>query len=134
VTQATHESTIHRCEQAPAQLEDARYQLTLFVAGACDRSGRAIVNVRALCETYLPGRYELDVVDLFQHPELVAAGRVLAAPTMVKEQPQPRRVLVGDMSDPNRFLVGLDIRCTEEPIPGDPLNICGPTTGRPGMG
>jgi circadian clock protein KaiB len=107
---------LQRFEQALAELEDPHYQLTLFVAGASDLSFRAIVNVRALCEAYLPGRYELDVIDLFQHPELVAASRVLAAPTLIKEQPLPRRVLVGDMSNPQRFLVGLDIRCIEEPM------------------
>jgi circadian clock protein KaiB len=117
VTQASDESTVQRFGQALHQLEDAHYQLTLFVAGASALSARSILNVRALCELYLPGRYNLDVVDLFQHPELVAASRVLAAPTLVKEQPLPRRMLAGDLSDPNRFLIGLDIHHPEEPTP-----------------
>jgi circadian clock protein KaiB len=116
VTQVAHDKTLQGLEQALAQLKNAHYELTLFVAGASDLSGRAILNVRAICETYLPGRYDLEVVDLFQHPELVAASRVLAAPTLVKEQPLPRRVLVGDMSDRERVLVSLDIRCPEEPM------------------
>jgi circadian clock protein KaiB len=74
------------------------------------RSARAIENVRAICEEHLQGRYELEVVDLYQQPALARSEQILAAPTLIKELPLPLRRLLGDMSDRERVLVGLDLR------------------------
>jgi circadian clock protein KaiB len=97
--------------------EDARaekpaathYRLRLFVTGTTPRSARAIRNIRVICEENLPGRYELEVIDIYQHPELVTAEQIVVTPTLVKEFPLPIRKLIGDLSDTERALVGLDI-------------------------
>jgi circadian clock protein KaiB len=86
-----------------------RYVLKLFVTGSTPRSARAIENIRRICEERLQGRYELQVVDLYQQPALAAGEQIIAAPTLVKLLPTPLRRLVGDLSDEKRVLVGLDI-------------------------
>jgi circadian clock protein KaiB len=88
---------------------EERYELTLFVNGASRRSAQAITNIRAVCVKYLAGRYQLDVVNVRDHPELVIQHRVLASPTLIKARPLPTRMLVGDLSQIDRVLVALDI-------------------------
>jgi circadian clock protein KaiB len=88
----------------------AEYVLRLFVAGTTTRSVRAIANLRRICEEHLAGRYELAVVDIYQHPELAKEVQIFAAPTLVKELPLPLRQFVGDLSDVDKVLLGLDIR------------------------
>ena len=85
------------------------YQLRLFVTGATPRSARAIRNIRAICEQYLPGRFDLEVTDIYQHPERVKADEIIAVPMLVKQWPLPVRRLIGDLSDTQSVLVGLDI-------------------------
>lgn len=95
-----------------AATESARsqtYVLRLYVAGINQRSNRAVFNVRNLCEKYLKGRYQLQVVDIYQQPELAKSANLIAAPTLIKELPVPLRRLVGDFSDIDRVLVGLNI-------------------------
>jgi circadian clock protein KaiB len=95
---------------APAlQTDPTHYQLRLFVTGATPRSSRAIQNIRAICEEHLQGRYDLEVVDIYQHPEHVKAEQVVVTPTLVKQTPLPIRKLIGDLSDTGRVLIGLDI-------------------------
>jgi circadian clock protein KaiB len=84
-----------------------RYALHLYVVGTTPTSARAIVNVRKLCEAHLPGRYDLEVVDLSREPGRAAEGQVIAAPTLVKSAPPPTRRFIGDMSDGPRILSGL---------------------------
>ena len=86
----------------------SRYALSLYVVGATGSSSRAIVNVRALCEQHLRGRYELRVVDLLLDPAAAAAAQIVAAPTLIKEAPLPVRRFVGDMSNVQRILDNLD--------------------------
>lgn len=86
------------------------YVLRLCVAGTTPRSARAIANIRKLCDEHLRGHYDLDVVDLSLHPELAAAEQILAAPTLVKKLPLPPRRFIGDMSETERILLGLDLR------------------------
>lgn len=86
------------------------YVLRLYVAGTTLNSARAIANVRALCERRLAGRYELEVIDLCQTPLLSKGERIIATPTLIKKLPLPLRRFVGDMSDHDRILVGLDLR------------------------
>ena len=87
----------------------AHYQLRLFVTGTTPRSARAIQNIRAICEEYLQGRYDLEVVDIYQHPEHAKAEQIVVTPTLVKRLPVPVRKLIGDLSDTGRVLIGLDI-------------------------
>ena len=112
-----HDSTLRRFEESLADLGPGEYVLTLFVTGASDMSVRAIGNVRALCEMHLKGRYQLEVVDIHRDAVSMLSHNVLAAPTLIKESPLPKRRLVGDLSDTSRVLAALDIRVAE-PAPG----------------
>ena len=85
------------------------YLLRLFVTGHTHKSVRAVRNVTRLCEEHLQGNYELEVVDLYQQPELAAEHQLLAAPTLIKMLPLPARRMIGDMSDSGRVLAGLGI-------------------------
>ena len=76
---------------------------------ATPRSSRAIQNIRAICEEHLPGRYDLEVIDIYQHPEHLKAEQIFVTPTLVKRVPLPVRKLIGDLSDTGRVLIGLDI-------------------------
>jgi circadian clock protein KaiB len=89
--------------------EQPNYVLRLFITGANPRSARAIQNIRAICDERLPGRVELEVIDLYQHPELAGAESVVVAPTLVKLLPPPVRHLIGDLSNLTRVLAGLDL-------------------------
>lgn len=96
-----------------------KYVLRLFVAGATRRSAHALEAVKDLCEQYLPGRYTLEVIDVYQQPIIAKEGQIIATPTLVKEFPKPLRRLVGSMSDRERVLVGLDIREQREEAHGE---------------
>jgi len=85
------------------------YRLRLFVTGSTPRSARAIQNIRAICEDKLQARYDLEVVDIYQHPEQARPEQIVVAPTLVKRLPLPVRRLIGDLSDHERVLVGLDL-------------------------
>ena len=96
--------------EAAARGDDqARYILRLYVAGMSPRSRAAIDNLRTICEQYLPGRYELDVVDVYQQPDQARAAQLVAAPTLIRELPLPVRRLLGDLSNTEKVLVGLDL-------------------------
>jgi len=86
-----------------------RYILKLYVTGMTSRSAHAIQNLRTFCEKHLAGRYELQVIDVYQQPELTRTEQIVAIPTLIKKLPLPLRRLIGDMSDEERVLVGLDI-------------------------
>jgi circadian clock protein KaiB len=88
-----------------------RYILRLYVAGMTSRSARAVENVRAFCEKHLEGRYDLQVIDVYQQPALAKTEQLIAAPTLIKKLPLPLplRRLIGDMSNEDRVLVGLDL-------------------------
>ena len=93
----------------PAAAGHARFVLQLYVTGATARSTRAIANLRRFCEQHLSDRYELEVIDLYQRPELAAGEQLIAAPTLIKRLPLPLRRLVGDLSDQQRVMAGLDL-------------------------
>jgi circadian clock protein KaiB len=86
------------------------WQLKLYVAGQTTKSMAALENLRKLCETHLAGRYELEVIDLLVNPRLAAGDQILAVPTLVRKVPQPMRKIIGDLSNEERVLVGLDVR------------------------
>ena len=87
-----------------------RYVLRLYVTGMTPRSARAIASIRALCEEHLQGRYSLQVVDIYQHPQQTREEQIIAAPTLIKRLPLPLRRMVGDLSNRERVLFGLDLR------------------------
>src|ERR1700733_13985687 len=91
-----------------------RYALRLYIPGQTPRSLQSVENLRALCDKYLPNQFDLEVVDIYQQPAMAAAGQIIAAPTLVKSMPLPLRRLVGDFSDQNRVILGLDIRPDDE--------------------
>ena len=93
------------CEAVPA-----RYILKLYVAGHSPKSLNAIANIKRICEEYLKGRYDLDVIDLYQQPQLAQGEQIIALPTLTRKVPVPLRRIIGDMSNTERVLVGLDIR------------------------
>jgi circadian clock protein KaiB len=88
---------------------DERYVLRLYVTGQTPRSLRAIQNIKQICETHLKGRYDLEVIDIYKRPSLAKGERVIAAPTLVKSLPAPIRRFVGDLSDTEKVLFGLDL-------------------------
>jgi circadian clock protein KaiB len=110
VKRATVRDNTKARKAAPAVEPDtAHYRLRLFVTGTTPRSARAILNIRVICEAHLPGRYDLEVIDIYQHPEHVKAEQIVVTPTLVKLFPPPVRKLIGDLSDTVRALAGLDI-------------------------
>ncbi len=98
---------------------DEHYSIRLFVTGSTTRSLRAVQNIRAICEAELPGRYDLEVVDIYQHPEFASSEQIVVTPTLVKSLPLPIRRIIGDLSDKGRVLVGLDL-VSSKPAPGKP--------------
>ena len=100
-------------DESPAAPES--YQLRLFITGSTPRSTRAIENMRRICSENLDGRYHLQVIDVYQDPEATREFQIIATPTLVKVLPEPLRRIIGDLSDKERVLAGLDLA----PIPGD---------------
>jgi circadian clock protein KaiB len=102
-------------EALAAAPSETQYLLRLFVSGITPKSSRAIQNIRALCEKRLHGHYELEVIDIYQHPEHVKPEQIIVTPTLVKKLPAPLRKIIGDLSDEAKLLVGLDIVPREQP-------------------
>jgi circadian clock protein KaiB len=84
--------------------------LKLYVTGKTPRSEAAVQNLRQLCEQYLYGKYEIRIIDILEHPQLAEDEHILATPTLIKELPPPLRRLIGDLSEKEKVLIGLDIR------------------------
>ena len=97
-------------KKSAAIRQQAKYLLRLYVTGTTGKSVRAIQNVRRICEEHLKGLYDLEVVDIYKNLPLAKGDQIIAAPTLIKRLPAPLRRLIGDMSDEQRVLVGLDIR------------------------
>lgn len=102
--------SLEEFELAAAGEPSESYVLSLFVTGTTPKSIRAIANLRSICREYLDGRYVLEVIDLYQQPELAEGNDIVAAPTLIKKLPVPLRHIIGDMSDTERVLVGLDLK------------------------
>jgi len=104
---------IKSTEEFEQSLQDAaneKYLLRLYVTGITPRSTQAIQNIKKICEENLKGRYELEIIDIYQQPALAKDEQIIAAPTLIKKLPLPLRKLIGDMSDKERILLGLDLR------------------------
>jgi circadian clock protein KaiB len=106
-------------EAAAGAQSDARYILRLYITGTTPRSMRAISNIRTICEEHMEGRYHLEVVDISQNPILAKGEQIIATPTLIKKLPLPLRRFIGDMSQTERILMGLDVRTArKEPASG----------------
>jgi circadian clock protein KaiB len=104
-------TTTEKFEEAIAQPRpEEAHILRLYVAGMTPQSRRAIANIKQICEEHLKGRYSLEVIDIYQQPVLAEGEQIIATPTLVKKLPLPLRRLLGDLSDTERVLVGLDVR------------------------
>jgi circadian clock protein KaiB len=91
-------------------LEGETYQLRLYVAGQTPKSVLAFRNLRQICEAHLQGRYQLEIIDLLENPQLARGDQILAIPTLVRRLPEPITKIIGDLSNTERVLVGLDLR------------------------
>jgi circadian clock protein KaiB len=86
-----------------------RYSLRLFISGSTPRSTKAVASIRSLCEEHLSGRYDLEVIDIYQQPEHAVVAQIIAAPTLIKQLPLPLRRFIGNLSDRKKMLVALNI-------------------------
>ncbi len=86
-----------------------RYILKLFVTGILANSARAVINIKTICEEYLEGRYELEIIDIYQQPDLALAEDIIAIPLLIKKSPLPETRLIGDLSDTEKVLEGLHL-------------------------
>lgn len=119
------ENSAKRARQQPLSLQELSkkkahepseaevWELRLYVAGQTPRSLTAFANLKKLCEEHLSGRYTIEVVDLIKHPQLAAGDQIVAIPTLVRKLPEPLRKIVGDLSNTERALVGLQLRSTK---------------------
>jgi len=94
---------------APASVAKA-YRLRLYVAGKTPKSILAFTNLKQICEEHLQGRYEIEIIDLLENPQLAQGDQILALPTLVRRLPEPIKKIIGDLSNKERVLVGLDLR------------------------
>ena len=93
-----------------AEGQSERYELRLYVAGQTPKSVAAFANLKRICEEHLRGRYSIEIVDLMEHPQLARGEQIVAIPTLVRKLPAPIRKIVGDLSNTERTLVGLQVR------------------------
>lgn len=97
-------------ELALQETDKGNFVLRLYVSGMTPNSMRAIENIRKICAEHLEGRFQLEIIDIYQQPIFAKEGQIVAAPTLVKELPPPLRKFIGDMSNTERILLGLDVR------------------------
>jgi len=106
----TFDSAAEFERSAEASPSGEQYVLRLYVTGMTPRSLEAIANIKSICEEHLEGRYSLEVIDIYQRPQLAREEQIIAAPTLVKKLPEPLRRLIGNLSIKERVLMGLDLR------------------------
>jgi circadian clock protein KaiB len=104
-------------ELAAAASKTATYILKLYVTGTTPNSLLAITNLKKICEEYLKGRFDLQVIDIYQQPALARGEQILAAPTLIKQLPLPIRRIIGNLSDTHKVLFGLDLHEKNEHLP-----------------
>lgn len=102
-----------KLEEAEKKSKSTKYILRLYIAGMTPKSRRAIENIKKISDEVLEGRYELEIIDVYQQPELAASEQIIAAPTLIKKLPLPLRKVIGDLSDKERVILGLDLRPKE---------------------
>src|SRR5690348_12087253 len=99
------ESTTRAFEEALSRAGSDHYVLTLYVTGATPQSTQALIRLKEICAEYLQGRYDLEVIDIYQQPEAAKSAQILAAPTLIKKLPPPLRKVIGNLSDLERVLI-----------------------------
>jgi circadian clock protein KaiB len=109
MTAAALKNIKNELEKAAATKKKEKYVLRLYITGMTPRSMRAAMNIKEICEKHLKGRYELEIVDILRSPVLAQGEQIIAAPTLVKKLPLPLRKFIGDLSDTERVLLGLDL-------------------------
>ena len=92
------------------EIDGGPYHMRLYVAGHTVKSMAAMANLKRICDEHLPGRYDIEVIDLLKNPQLAAGDQILAIPTLVRRIPEPLKRIIGDLSNTEKVLVGLDIR------------------------
>jgi circadian clock protein KaiB len=92
------------------QTRTSVWQLRLYVAGQTPKCLTAFANLKKICDAHLAGQYDIDIIDLLEHPQLAKGDQILAIPTLVRKLPEPVRKIIGDLSNTERVLVGLDLR------------------------
>jgi circadian clock protein KaiB len=97
-------------EARPVQAGDDHWELRLYIAGQTPKSRTAFANLKKICEEHVPGRYEIEVIDLLVNPQLARGDQIVAIPTLVRKLPEPLRRIIGDLSDTEKTLVGLQLR------------------------
>ena len=97
-------------QRAQSKQPEKEWELRLYVAGQTPKSIAAFANLKKICEEHLAGAYHIEVIDLLKHPQLASGDQILAIPTLVRKLPQPIRKIIGDLSNTERVMVGLDIR------------------------
>jgi circadian clock protein KaiB len=109
-SKAKAKTTTNQVKKAAPRPAAERWQLKLYVAGNTPKSVAAIANLKRYCEHHLDGRYEIEIIDLLKNPQLAAGDQILAIPTLVRKVPVPIRKIIGDLSNEEKVLVGLDIK------------------------
>lgn len=102
----------------PAPSVPPKWDLRLYVAGPTTKSAMALRNLQRLCEEHLAGQYRIEVIDLMQNPQLAQGDQILAVPTLVRKLPEPIRKIIGDLSNTERVLIGLDLRLHQVEVAG----------------
>ena len=99
-----------RTKSNASETGDGKWNLRLYVAGQSPKSVRAFANLKKICETHLAGKYNIEVIDLLKNPQLAAGDQIIAIPTLVRQLPVPIKAIIGDLSNEERTLVGLDLQ------------------------
>ena len=102
--------TTQKFEKLSAEMNNTTYILRLYVAGNTPKSAQAIINIREICETHLKGRYQLEVIDIYQQSALAKGEQIIAVPTLIKYLPLPLKRVIGDLSKTEQVIFGLDLR------------------------
>jgi len=97
--------------------QEGRWELRLYVAGRTPKSVAAFVNLKRICEEHMKGRYHVEVIDLLEQPQLAKGDQIFAVPTLVRKLPEPLKRIIGDLSNEERVLVGLDLRRADPTTP-----------------
>src|ERR1044071_4423666 len=108
--------TMMRTEPENARSAAAKWELKLYVAGQTAKSLQAFANLKRICEEHLAGEYRIEVIDLLKNPQLAQGDQILAVPTLVRKLPEPVRKIIGDLSNTERVLVGLDLRARSSKV------------------
>jgi circadian clock protein KaiB len=118
LTQQRNLITMEAFEASLARLpQSRRYLLRLYITGMTQRSREAFDTIKSICEEHLPGNYDLEVIDIYQHPGLAKEEQIIAVPTLIKILPAPLRRLIGNLSIKDRVLLGLDLRAKSVNLP-----------------